>query len=68
MQLTRPKSVYRTQSLAMRVDRAGENRFAVALIAILSLATLSVLATTSALSPTRRRPRDYRLAVVSREG
>jgi hypothetical protein len=34
----------------MRVDRAGENRFAVALIAILSLATLSVLATTSALS------------------
>jgi len=50
MQLTRPKSVYRTQSLAMRVDRAGENRFAVALIAILSLAILSVLATTSALS------------------
>ena len=44
------KSARRTPSLALRVDRAGESRRALALIMLLSLATMSVLATTSAMS------------------
>ena len=44
------KSHQRPRSLALRVDRASENRFAVVLIMLLAFATVSVLATTSALS------------------
>jgi hypothetical protein len=40
----------RTRTLTLRVDRASENRFALALVMLLTVATISVLATTSALS------------------
>ena len=50
MQTMSSKSVRRTRSLALRVDRASENRFALALIMLLAFATVSVLASTSALS------------------
>jgi hypothetical protein len=50
MQSTRTRSGSRTRSLTLRVDRASERRFALALITLMSLATISVLATTSALS------------------
>jgi hypothetical protein len=46
MHSTRFRSVRRTRSLTLRVDRAGETRFALALITLLGLATLSVVATT----------------------
>jgi len=50
MQITRPNGASRTRSLALRIDRTEENRLALALVLLLSLATLTVLATTSALS------------------
>jgi hypothetical protein len=40
----------RTRSLALRVDRTSENRAALALITLISVAIFSVLATTSAVS------------------
>lgn len=50
MQSTRSRSVSRARSLTLRVDRASERRFALVLITLMSLATISVLATTSPLS------------------
>ena len=50
MKFTRTTPGRRTRSLALRVDRTADNRFALALIMLLSVATVSVLATTSALS------------------
>ena len=58
MQPTISKSARRTPSLALRVDRAGESRRALALIMLLSLATMSVLATTSAMSQHHARDRE----------
>jgi len=53
MQSRRLKAAARSRSLALRVDRAAESRSALALIVLLSLATLCVVSTTSALSPDR---------------
>ena len=50
MQTTKPNGVSRTRSLALRIDRAEENRLALGLTLLLSLATFTVLAATSALS------------------
>ncbi len=50
MELRPSKHADRTRSLALRVDRGRESRLALALIMLLSLATLSVLAATRALS------------------
>ena len=50
--MTNPRSLSRrgARSLALRIDRTSENRFTLALILLLSLATASVLATTSSPS------------------
>jgi hypothetical protein len=50
MQSTTSRTARRTRSLALRADRTSERRFALALSLLLGLATIGVLATTSALS------------------
>ena len=50
MQTTTSRTARRTRTLALRVDRTSERRFALALSLLLGLATIGVLATTSALS------------------
>ena len=50
MPSTPSKTSRRIRSLALRADPARESRFALGLIVLIGLATISVLATTSALS------------------